>query len=332
MNTTVEIRNARGEWTPEQRATNSPLFERPIRWRSVVRWLVGIPGFLFPWNVLSIALAGVVYAFATPSMSTARTWAVGWVLLVLMRNLAITIAWYGLFHLRLYTRKRQDTRYKYNNRWPRTSDRFTFGSQNRENVFWTLASGVPIWTAYEVIGLWLYANGHIPWLGWSEHPGWFVLTFVLTPFWLEAHFYVIHRLIHIPRNYRVVHALHHRNTNPGPWSGLSMHPIEHVLYFSAVTIHWVIPSTPLIAMYNLFRQSIGPAPAHSGFDTLELGDTTKLDTGALAHYLHHKYFEVNYGDGAIPFDRWFGTFHDGSPDAHAAMKQRLANRSTPTSV
>ena len=42
------------------------------------------------------------------------------------------------------------------------------------------------------------------------------------------------------------------------------------------------------------------------------------------HYLHHKYFEVTYSDGAIPFDRWFGSFRDGSPEEYAAMKRRLA--------
>ncbi len=330
--TALGIRTARGEWTPHRPAANAPLFERPIRWRSVLRWLFGVPGFLFPWNALSIALAVALYAFATPSMTTARSWAVGWVALVLLRNLAITIAWYGMFHISLYNLRRQDTRFKYNNRWPRAGERFTFGTQNRENVFWTLASGVPIWSAFEVVSLWLFANGHITWLSWSRHPIWFVAILVLTPFWLEAHFYVIHRLIHIPRIYRTVHALHHRNTNPSPWSGLSMHPVEHILYFSAVTIHWLIPSHPVHVMYNLLRQSIGPAPAHSGFEAIELTDRMTLDTGALAHYLHHKYFEVNYGDGAIPFDRWFGTFHDGSAEAHAAMRQRLAQtkeRTTP---
>ena len=43
---------------------------------------------------------------------------------------------------------------------------------------------------------------------------------------------------------------------------------------------------------------------------------------AYTHYLHHKYFEVNYADGVFPLDRWFGSFHDGSPEADEAMKRR----------
>jgi sterol desaturase/sphingolipid hydroxylase (fatty acid hydroxylase superfamily) len=108
--------------------------------------------------------------------------------------------------------------------------------------------------------------------------------------------------------YKAIHSLHHRNTNPGPWSGLSIHPGEHVLYFSAVVLHWVVPG-------------------HSGFERIEVGEGS-VATGGYAHYLHHKYFEVNYADGAIPLDKWFGSFHDGSPEADAAMRRRRLARRT----
>ena len=63
-----------------------------------------------------------------------------------------------------------------------------------------------------------------------------------------------------------------------------------------------------------------------GFDKVELGGDKSLDSHAYAHYLHHKYFEVNYGDGLIPFDKWFGTFHDGSAQGDARMKARYAEK------
>ena len=37
----------------------------------------------------------------------------------------------------------------------------------------------------------------------------------------------------------------------------------------------------------------------------------------------------NYGDGMVPLDKWFGSFHDGSPEADAAMKARRLRRGTP---
>jgi len=58
-----------------------------------------------------------------------------------------------------------------------------------------------------------------------------------------------------------------------------------------------------------------------------VGNEASMDTSYYAHYLHHKYFEVNYSDGMVPLDRWFGSFHDGTPEAHEAMKARRMRRS-----
>ena len=37
---------------------------------------------------------------------------------------------------------------------------------------------------------------------------------------------------------------------------------------------------------------------------------------------------MNYADGSIPLDKWFGTFHDGSPEADEAMKKRRIARAS----
>ena len=53
--------------------------------------------------------------------------------------------------------------------------------------------------------------------------------------------------------------------------------------------------------------------------------------GDYFHYLHHKYFECNYGgDGMLPLDRWFGTFHDGTDDAQRRMDERFLARAAAT--
>ena len=52
-----------------------------------------------------------------------------------------------------------------------------------------------------------------------------------------------------------------------------------------------------------------------------------FDSHAYIHYLHHKYFEVNYGgDGLVPLDKWFGTWHDGSKDGDARMEERFRKK------
>jgi sterol desaturase/sphingolipid hydroxylase (fatty acid hydroxylase superfamily) len=38
--------------------------------------------------------------------------------------------------------------------------------------------------------------------------------------------------------------------------------------------------------------------------------------------LHHRYFECNYGTAEMPWDRWFGSFHDGSEAATKRIRAR----------
>jgi sterol desaturase/sphingolipid hydroxylase (fatty acid hydroxylase superfamily) len=230
--------------------------------------------------------------------------------------------------VRLYVLRTQGTDYKYSARWLATDNSsFLFRSQLLDNVFWTVVSAVPIWTAYEVITLWAQANGFIPVLRWQAHPLYSVmLMFFIIPLFHEVHFYAIHRLIHWLPLYRAVHSLHHKNVNPGPWSGLAMHPAEHLLYFSGVLLCWIIPSHPLHVLFYLQYVAFAPAPSHSGFDKLVLNDRVTLNLDYYDHYLHHKYFEVNYGGPLVPIDKWLGTWHDGSEEAQQVMMSRLRER------
>ena len=193
-------------------------------------------------------------------------------------------------------------------------------------MFWSLSSGVFFWTLYEVILFWAMANGWTPILYWSENPVWFALLLVLTPIWISFHFYWIHRLLHWPPLYKVAHGLHHRNTNVGPWSGLSMHPLEHLLFFSSVLIHLIIPAHPLHILFHMQHQSLTAATSHTGFENLLIKDEKTLALGTFHHQLHHRYFEVNYGNLQMPWDKWFGSFHDGTPEAHERMKHRRSEK------
>jgi sterol desaturase/sphingolipid hydroxylase (fatty acid hydroxylase superfamily) len=44
------------------------------------------------------------------------------------------------------------------------------------------------------------------------------------------------------------------------------------------------------------------------------------------HQIHHRYFEVNYGNLDVPWDKLFGSFHDGTPEGKARMRARLQAR------
>lgn len=266
--------------------------------------------------------------YLTPPVETLKTLSVNWVLYLLVRNSIFILIVYGALEFWLYIKRAQDKRFKFNNHWPtdKPGKKFLFGNQNRENVFRTFTSGLPVWTAYEVLILWCYANGWGPWTTFAQNPIWLVVFGLLMPLYHELHFYCIHRLIHTPFLFRHVHCVHHKSVNPSPWSSLSMHPVEHLLYWSDSLIHLILPSHPLLALYNLHITGTGAVVGHIGFHKIELGENRAINTAAYPHYLHHKYFEVNYADGAIPIDKWMGTWHDGTDAGDKLLKARRVRK------
>ena len=132
-------------------------------------------------------------------------------------------------------------------------------------------------------------------------------------------------MLHTNALYRF-HALHHRNTDVGPWSGLSMHPIEHLFYFGTALIHFVVPTHPVHLICHLMFYALYAVTTHTGFEGVWAGGRKRLHLGNFHHQMHHRYFEVNYGTLEIPWDKLFGTFHDGTAAGKAMMKERLKTR------
>ncbi|MEM6934708.1 MAG: sterol desaturase family protein, partial [Pseudomonadota bacterium] len=222
-----------------------------------------------------------------------------------------------------YIYRTQGKRLKFEHReQAKNNGTFTFRNQLYDNMFWTLASGVTLWTAFECGIYWAMANGWAPRVTWARNPVWFALWFLIIPIWSSLHFYWIHRFLHWPPIYKIAHALHHRNVNVGPWSGISMHPLEHLLFYTNFLIHLVVPSHPAHVIFHAFIQSLGPIASHSGFEGLIVKDERRMKLGDFFHQLHHRYFECNYGTVEMPWDRWFGTFHNGTAEATADVRER----------
>jgi sterol desaturase/sphingolipid hydroxylase (fatty acid hydroxylase superfamily) len=170
--------------------------------------------------------------------------------------------------------------------------------------------------------LWAFSNHIIPYLDMRQYPLYAVFLTFAVVYFRYFHSYFIHRLIHWKPLYKVAHSLHHRNLNVGPWSGISMHPIEPLLYFSCVFFNWIVPSSPFHAIFNLMHAGISPAVGHLGFHRMVVSDDTSVASDNYFHYLHHRLFTVNFGVEAFPLDWWFMTQHDGSPESLARIRRR----------
>jgi hypothetical protein len=166
-------------------------------------------------------------------------------------------------------------------------------------------------------------------------------------------------MLHIHALYKYVHSLHHRNADPEPFSGISMHPgerlpgrflftlsyslaVEHLYYFSNAFIPALIaPTSPFVFLWLFVHLTFSPAAGHSGYEDHFQSDQY--------HYLHHARFECNYGSPFSAFiDQAMGTFrehlgdsreykgehiaveseaerHDWSPNGHLGFPQSLSH-------
>ena len=199
---------------------------------------------------------------------------------------------------------------------------FKFNNQVYDNIFWSVASGVTVWTFYEVLYFSAVANELVSTAPFSHYPLEFFAWIICFPLIRGVHFYYIHRLLHYPLLYKHVHITHHRNVNTGPWSGISMHPIENIIYQSSPLIHFLIPSDPTIFTIHLILVTLNPAFTHSGFEKIVNKNAKILDSADFHHQLHHKYFDCNYGNVDVPLDLWLGTNHDGTDDCMKRLRER----------
>ena len=310
-------------WHPPVPLRGVPVFVWPPRPLAMLKFLVS---HAFFWSLMIPfwATATITWLYLQPALERCVEFQADWILEIYARNLGLMLLVAGGIHLYLFTFKRQGSDRKFDPRDLSTNDRKFFArNQVWDNMFWSCASGVTFWTAYEVFFMWAYANNMLPFfLDWNTHPVWFVAVFFLIPFWTSLHFYLIHRLLHWKPLYRIAHSLHHRNDNIGPWSGLSMHPIEHAIYLSTVLIHVVVLSHPIHVLFHMHWTTLGAAIAHTGFEALTFRGRRIFMLGAFYHQLHHRFYDCNYGNRDVPWDEWVGTSHDGTPEAMARIRKR----------
>jgi Delta7-sterol 5-desaturase len=313
-------------YTPYVPIQVSPFFTWPLRPKNMLIWIAQ-RWFGLAENAILIFVCLITWYWLQPALETTKTLAFGWIAGIWLRNMILMILVAGGLHWFFHQLKGQGDKLKYDGReLSKKGRQFSFGSQVKDNAFWTLSSGVGFWTLYEVLMFWAMGNGWAPVLSFESKPVWFLLLFLLTPVWISLHFYWVHRALHWDPFYKLAHALHHRNVNVGPWSGLSMHPIEHVMFFSSIFIHFIIPAHPLHILFHMQHQSLTAATSHTGFENLLVRDKKQLALGTFHHQMHHRYFEVNYGNLEMPWDKWFGSFHDGTLKSHEQLKRNRQKR------
>jgi sterol desaturase/sphingolipid hydroxylase (fatty acid hydroxylase superfamily) len=230
-------------------------------------------------------------------------WSLSWAAPRFALNFSVAFAYYGYFYYGLFIAGWAGRKYL-----PGVYP--TRGNMMHNLWYWLL--GVVQWTAWECVMMRLWATGKVPFVTDAQlltnHRALAlnVAVVLVTPIWRDVHFYIAHRFLHVRAIYKYVHALHHRNQDPEPFSGMCMHPIEHCYYFSNVWIPALYLSNlnPFAFLFCFVHLTLAPGCGHSGWEDHFQSDQY--------HYLHHAKFECNYGS---PFsaciDQGLGTFREG---------------------
>ena len=229
----------------------------------------------FPYDIEAARRSGFV------SSSDGGSWAIsGWVLSRFYLNYCVALAYYGYFYAQLYVAGAAARKYQpgvvptagnmAHNLWYVLYSRRTSVCglvlllTHRSLLYlllstryWSLA--IVQWTFWEAAMVRLWASGAIGFATDAQLLGGDLRLLGLNAFWVlflpvwrDIHFYIAHRFLHIRAVYTYVHKLHHRNADPEPFSGLCMHPVEHLYYFSCAFVPslYVGGLSPLILIWN----------------------------------------------------------------------------------
>lgn len=117
--------------------------------------------------------------------------------------------------------------------------------------------------------------------------------------------YWIHRGLHYPPVYKVLHAKHHSFLAPTPWAAIAFHPVDgwcqalpyHLFVFIFPFHKWIYFT--MFIFVQLWTISIHDRVSLCGLDG--------FINGAAHHSGHHLYFKFNYGQYFTLWDRVGGT-------------------------
>ena len=186
--------------------------------------------------------------------------------------------------------------------------------QIRREIGWSLVSAVIYGVPAGIVAWGWQARG------WTQiyadaalYPLWWmpasVLAFLLIH---DAWFYWTHRLMHQPRWFRTIHAVHHDSRPPTAWAAMSFHPWEALS--GALVIPLLVLAIPIhVAMLGLVLavMTLMGVTNHMGWEMFPRrvvhGRAGRWLITASHHQLHHHKYRCNYGLYFRHWDRWCGT-------------------------
>lgn len=134
-------------------------------------------------------------------------------------------------------------------------------------------------------------SAHSAWLGVG---GFFMLLLID-----DAWFYWMHRLLHHPKLFPLVHVVHHKSVDVTPFTSISFHWVE-----ALVLTLWIFPVSMLVPIYAPVLGLVqiwgllDNIKSHLGYELYPAGlnrSWFRFLTSSTHHNMHHSKFKGNYG-------------------------------------
>lgn len=210
----------------------------------------------------------------------------------------------GLFHLVFYKWLPQHFQHRKINQKPYRQNQF------KKEVGWSIATALLFSFAGSITVL-LWQKGFTKvYVNATDYPLWWLpLSLVMAMLLHETYYYWLHRWMHHPKIFKVVHKVHHDSNITSPWTAFSFHPLEGLLQaiFLPVLL-MVLPMHLYVIIIQLTIMTFSSVINHldievypKNFHKNKMG---KWLIGATHHALHHKQFKYNYGLYFTFWDKW----------------------------
>ena len=180
------------------------------------------------------------------------------------------------------------------------------------DIFYSLIS-VSIFASVAVI-VFFFLNSYTHTYDQISEYGWtyYIFSWVWMLFIHDTYFYWVHRLMHHPFFFKHIHLIHHKSTNPSPWTAYAFHPFEAVLEVGILPIiAFTLPVHQYAIGWFFLFQIIYNVYGHLGFELFpkrfHKTMVGRWINTSVAHNLHHKKFDGNYGLYFLFWDRMMGT-------------------------
>lgn len=161
----------------------------------------------------------------------------------------------------------------------------------------------------------------------NEYGLWYLPVSLLASMFIhETYYYWLHRWMHKPKVFKILHKVHHDSNTTSAWTAFSFHPLEGLLQAIILPLTiMVLPMHIYVLLFQLTVMTFSSVINHLEIETYPknfhrhfLG---RWLIGATHHSLHHKQFKYNFG---LYFTFWDKLKRTESPKFKTLFEEKTA--------